>query len=159
MSFQTFCDHAAHGRLTLVKQMLESIELHLNGNGNLNDALVRAADNGHVDVVDYLVAAREGHLAVIDRLLQDPRVDPSARDNYAVRLAAHFGHLAIVERLLQDDRVDPSAKDNYAVRWAAQNGQLCVCHSRSLSPVRACSAPLGNEPDERQQQMVVRRRR
>jgi hypothetical protein len=34
------------------------------------------------------------------------RVDPSARDNCAVRWAAQYGHLAVVERLLEDDRVD-----------------------------------------------------
>jgi hypothetical protein len=72
------------------------------------------------------MAAANGHLAVVERLLQDKRVDPSADDNYAVRLAAQRGHLAVVERLLQDERVDPSADDNYAVRWAAQNGHLAV---------------------------------
>jgi hypothetical protein len=38
--------------------------------------------------------------------LQSPRVDPSARDNDAVRVAAFYGHLAVVDRLLEDDRVD-----------------------------------------------------
>jgi hypothetical protein len=54
------------------------------------------------------------------------RVDPSADDNEAVRLAAAHGHLAVVERLLQDERVDPSANGNYAVRWAARRGHLAV---------------------------------
>jgi ankyrin repeat protein len=53
LNFDAFCDHAAHGRLTLVQQMLESGESR--GDGNLNNALVRAAANGHVDVVDYLL--------------------------------------------------------------------------------------------------------
>jgi surface antigen len=99
------------------------------------------------------LAARYGHVAVVERLLQDVRVDPSAsnndavqkaaqngqlrdvrdvrvdpsaNDNYAVRLAALYGHLAVVERLLQDERVDPSASTNYAVRWAATSGHLAV---------------------------------
>jgi hypothetical protein len=72
------------------------------------------------------LAAENGHLAVVERLLQDKRVDPSADDNYAVRWAAQNGHLAVVERLLQDKRVDPSADDNYAVRLAAENGHLAV---------------------------------
>jgi hypothetical protein len=72
------------------------------------------------------LAARDGHIAVVERLLQDERVDPSADNNYAVRLAARDGHIAVVERLLQDERVDPSAGDNYAVRWAAENGHLAV---------------------------------
>jgi hypothetical protein len=54
-------------------------------------------------------AARNGHLAIVERLLQDDRVDPSAEDNYAVRMAAENGHLAVVDRLLEDDRVDVAA--------------------------------------------------
>jgi ankyrin repeat protein len=138
---KTFCDHAAHGRLPDVQRMLESGELPVIG--NQHDALGRAAEKGHVDVVDYLLrhamfdpsaddnyairlAADNGHLAVVERLLQDKRVDPSADDNHAVRWAAERGHLAVVERLLQDRRVDPSARDNYAVQLAAREGHLAV---------------------------------
>jgi hypothetical protein len=141
LNFDAFCDHAAHGRLADVQRMLESGELPVNG--NLNEALWRASENAHVDVVDYLlrhamldpsaddncavkVAACCGHLAVVERLLQDERFDPSADDNWAVRSAAERGHLAVVERLLQDKRVDPAADDNFAVRLAAENGCLAV---------------------------------
>ena len=139
--FETFCDHAAHGRLADVQRMLESGGLR--GNGRLDDALKRAAENGHVDVVDCLLrhamfdpsaddncairlAALSGHLAVVERLLQDERVDPSARDNVAVLSAAFNGHLAVVERLLRDVRVDPSARENDAIRKAARNGHVAV---------------------------------
>jgi hypothetical protein len=142
VKFETFCDHAAHGRLADVQRMLESSG-ELRGCGNLNDALVRAAQNGHVDVVDCLLrhamfdpsaddnravrwAAENGHIVVIERLLQDKRVDPSAEDNYAIREAAFNGHLAVVERLLQDARVDPTAHENCAVRWAAEEGHIAV---------------------------------
>jgi hypothetical protein len=144
---ETFCDHAAHGRLPDVQQhwqqMRECGKQKMRRNGKLNDALLLAAANGHVDVVDYLIrhamidpsahnnnvvreTARFGRLAVVERLLQDPRVDPSANNNYAVIFAARNKHLAVVGRLLQDKRVDPSADDNLAVRWAAQNGHLAV---------------------------------
>jgi ankyrin repeat protein len=143
LNFETFCYYAAHGRLALVHRMLMLDCDDLCGDGNLNEALVRAAENGHVDVVDCLLrhamfdpsadvnyavrrAAENGHVAVVERLLQDKRVDPSADDNYAVGDAASSGHLAVVERLLQDERVDPSAADNYAVRLAALNGHLAV---------------------------------
>jgi hypothetical protein len=143
MSFnlETFCDHAANGRLAIVQRMLESDELLVNG--DVSDALVLAAEYGHVDVVDYLLrhamfdpsvndnyairlAARKGFVAVVERLLQDKRVNPSADKNYAVRWAAQFGHLAVVDMLLQDARVDPSAIDNFAVRLAAWNGHVAV---------------------------------
>jgi hypothetical protein len=51
------------------------------------------------------VASQYGKLAVVARLLQDPRVDPSDRDNQAIRKASNSGRLAVVERLLQDPRV------------------------------------------------------
>ncbi len=141
VKFDSFCDHAAQGRLADVQRMLESGEL--GGYGNLNEALVLAAEHGHVDVVDYLLrhamfdpsdygnfairlAAQCGHLAVVERLLRDERVDPSADDNYAIQLAAQNGHLSVVERLLQDKRVDPSADNNCAVRQAAYFGHLAV---------------------------------
>ena len=70
-----------------------------------------------------------GHLAVVERLLQDKRVDPSATDNYgncALSHAAKNGHLAVVERLLQDERVDPSDAENFAIKNASENGHLAV---------------------------------
>jgi hypothetical protein len=141
IKFDAFCDHVAHGRLAIVQEMLESGEVLFEGNQQV--ALVCGVENGHVDVVDYLLrhamfdpsacnnhsvrwAAKNGHLAVVERLLQDKRVDPSADDNYAVRAAAERGRLAVVERLLQDKRVDPSAEDNLAVRYAAYYGHLAV---------------------------------
>jgi ankyrin repeat protein len=141
LKFETFCAHAAHGRLADVQQMLESGELRVDG--NLDVALVRAAENGHVDVVDCLLrnamfdpstddnstikmAAANGHLAVVERLLLDPRVDPTADDNDAIRGAAANGHLVVVGRLLQDVRVDPTADDNDAILLAAERGHLAV---------------------------------
>jgi ankyrin repeat protein len=141
--FDIFCDHAAHGRLADVQRMIESGELRVNG--NVQKALFRAAQNGHIDVVDYLLrramfdpsvdgnraiqlASLNGHLAVVERLMdmQDERVDPSANDNYSVQWAARNGHVAVVERLLQDARVDPSANSNFAVGFAAENGHVAV---------------------------------
>jgi hypothetical protein len=141
INFDAFCDHAAHGRLADVQRMLESGEVLFEGKEFI--ALTSAVENGHVDVVDYLLrhamfdpsardnhaiglAAECGHLAVVERLLQDKRVDPSADNNYAVRLAAKYGHLAVVDRLLQDERVDPAADDNWAVKGAVASGHLAV---------------------------------
>jgi hypothetical protein len=50
-------------------------------------------------------ASYYGHIAVVEKLLQDPRVDPCADDNYAIRQAFKNGHLAVVERLLKDKRI------------------------------------------------------
>ena len=50
-------------------------------------------------------ASKNGHLGVVNRLLEDFRVDPSAGNNYAIQQASKNGHLEVVERLLQDPRV------------------------------------------------------
>ena len=72
---------------------------------------------------------------VVNRLLDDPRVDPSADNNCAIRSAAKNGHLDVVNRLLEDPRVDPSSNNNCAIRWAAKNGHLDVVN-RLLEDLR-----------------------
>jgi ankyrin repeat protein len=71
-------------------------------------------------------AAKSGHLSIVERLLQDEKVDPSADNNDAITWASVLGHLAVVERLLQDPRVDPSAQNNGAIQLASINGHLAV---------------------------------
>lgn len=55
------------------------------------------------------IAATEGHVAMVERLLADPRVDPTA-DGYASLVAAvgsqHPDGLAVLDRLLADPRVN-----------------------------------------------------
>ena len=59
-------------------------------------------------------------------LLANPRVDPSANGNYAIRYAAFFGHTEIVKLLLADPRVDPSANNNQSLRSAINLNQVKV---------------------------------
>jgi len=57
-------------------------------------------------------ASYEGHLAIVDRLLQDPRVDPTIQDDCeanALQIACCGNHVEVVDRLLQDPRVDLNA--------------------------------------------------
>ena len=51
-------------------------------------------------------------LEAVDRLLDDPRVDPSSDENSAMLGALFWGHVEVIDRLLQDPRVDPSENDN-----------------------------------------------
>ena len=67
-----------------------------------------------------------GNADLLDLLLQDPRVDPSVLDNFAIRRASAYGHLAVVDRLLRDPRIDPSADNNLAIRLASEKGHLAV---------------------------------
>jgi len=92
---------------------------------------------------DLIKACRNGDVKVVDRLLMDSRVDPSASDNYAIRWASGNGHLEVVDRLLMDSRVDPSAEDNQAIRLASNDGHLEVVNR------------LTKYFHKRQQQMLV----
>ena len=67
-----------------------------------------------------------GYVNIVERLLEDKRVDPSANDNYAIQLASSNGYLQVVERLLEDKRVEPSADDNYAIKLAFLHRHLYV---------------------------------
>lgn len=83
-----------------------------------------AVELGHLAVVDCLlsdsrvnpacgaltIASAKGHLSVVDRLLADPRVDPSIGDSEPLVFACRDGHLPVVERLLSDPRVDVCQK-------------------------------------------------
>ncbi len=67
-----------------------------------------------------------GHFEVVRALIQDPRVDVTVKENFALRAACEFGHLEIVEELLQYKHVDPSAMDNFALEVACANGYLRI---------------------------------
>jgi len=108
----------------------------------LDYCIIKASKNGHLNVVERLLqdkrvnpsygnyairyASMYGHLAVVERLLQDKRVDPTAYNNDAIRCACRYGHLAVIERLLQDKRVNPTAYNNEAIIYASENGHLAV---------------------------------
>ena len=46
------------------------------------------------------MASENCRVDVVKLLLSDPRVDPSANDNYALRLAIQNGHKDVVKLLL-----------------------------------------------------------
>jgi hypothetical protein len=64
------------------------------------------------------IPLREGTLDIVNRLLQDERVDPSVSNNMPIRFASCYNNLALVDRLLQDERVDPSVNNNEALHSA-----------------------------------------
>ena len=53
----------------------------------------------------FQIASNNGHLDIVKLLLNDSRVDPSDRNNYAIRIASQYGHTEIVKLLLNDSRV------------------------------------------------------
>lgn len=90
-----------------------------------------AATHGNIDQVRLLVsrvsaegekngflsAAELGHVAVVNCILEQYRIDPSVDDNSAILVAAEHGHVDVVERLLRDARVDASDTTTLRFRW------------------------------------------
>lgn len=74
----------------------------------------------------FNTACRHGYTEIVKLLLEDPRVNPAAKNNDAIRDACYYGHTDIVKLLLEDKRVDSSALNNYAFRWASQNGHTDI---------------------------------
>jgi hypothetical protein len=114
---ELFIIAAAYGYENVVQRGLElgvdpSAQNNLAIRRACRDALAEASENGHVEVVRLL--------------LTDPRVDPSAQNNYAICGASENGYLKVVRLLVTDPRVDPSTLDNYAIRFASQNGHAGV---------------------------------
>lgn len=64
----------------------------------------------------------------------DPRVDPSADANAAIRVSAEHGRVALVGRLLADARVNPAANDNAALKAACTNRHRWVAAALFAHP-------------------------
>ena len=110
--------HAAKNKIAYSHtDVNDHLELEL-----VNNIVENACEYGCLDIVDkYLplsdpsdndnsaivIASGCGHLDIVDRLLQDARVDPSAQIGDAMRRASMNGHLAVINRLLEDPRVNP----------------------------------------------------
>jgi ankyrin repeat protein len=69
-----------------------------------------------------LIACENANVEVIKVLLQDKRVDPTARANRAIEAACENGHLDVLKVLLTDKRADPSSSKQHPIRIASYYG-------------------------------------
>lgn len=90
------------------------------------------------------VFSRQGDLATVSRLLENPEVDPGANNNSAIRHASTYGHTKVVELLLKHPKVDPTVCQNAATNDAASNGHTEVVEILLKDP-RIDPTALGNE--------------
>ncbi len=67
-------------------------------------------------------------------LLNDIRIDPSVRHNYAIRFVSENQNIEMVKLLLTHPKVDPSDKNNYAIIFASQFGHLEVVKLLLIHP-------------------------
>ena len=108
----------------------------------IDDAMVWAADKGQIHIVQRLLedprldfdtkyspinkAAQNGHVAVLAMLLHDGRYDPSANDNEVLD-HSYDDNIEILEMLLKDGRCDPMSKNGqFTFRCAVQESKLLV---------------------------------
>jgi ankyrin repeat protein len=127
------CGAARRGPVRVVHQLLVATAA----------AAAAADDDPPLDLgfhfhMSLVVAAHHGHVAVVERLLEDARVDPSIDGGAVVRTAAVGGHADVVQLLLRDARADPSAHGNRALQTASNLGhsdvvRLLVRDARVLS--------------------------
>jgi ankyrin repeat protein len=111
-----FKESVQHG-YNVIAQFLLSHDLFDPSVCNYNDCF----NNTAIQIASYF-----GRTEVVQLLLNDNRIDPSAYNNNAIQKASSKGHVEVVRLLLSDNRVDPSADDNTAIRWASKNGYVEV---------------------------------
>jgi hypothetical protein len=72
-------------------------------------------------------AAANGHAEIVDILLSNPKVNPLAKRNEALKQAIVFKRLQTVKTLLKDPRVDPSVYDYDMIKIACRsNCDYCI---------------------------------
>ncbi|KAI9770983.1 MAG: hypothetical protein M1840_002687 [Geoglossum simile] len=141
---QILVSSAAQG-LSQIVDML--INLGKIKNTDLGVALAAAAERGHLDVVERLLAAKAdvnaaagaygrtalqvaaewGHLDVVEKLLLvKADVNAAGGDRMALQAAAEGGHLDVVERLLLVKADVNAGGDRTALQAAAEGGHLDV---------------------------------
>jgi ankyrin repeat protein len=77
------------------------------------------------------LAAYNGHLQVVERLLEHPGVDPSDGNNEAIRWAAKRGHAEIIRRLLDHPRMNWTTVD-----WSHLSGLPNAAEIKKMFVVR-----------------------
>ncbi|PRP85253.1 putative ankyrin repeat protein [Planoprotostelium fungivorum] len=70
----------------------------------------------------------------VELLLRDHRVDPSVKDNHAIRWASSGGYTQLVRLLLSHHQVDPAAGCNEAIRGASIRGHTDIVKLLLSSP-------------------------
>jgi len=115
----------------------------------VNRLLDNHADPSVLNNMAIRSASKNGHLAVVNRLLEDIRVDPSDQHNQAIIDAVKNNHVEVVERLLKPDAIEngvnPSDHNNYAYRYAKRSNYINMMSL--LETVPSVRAKIAEDPD------------
>ncbi len=155
---------ALRGKLAAVQWLVDEAGADLHA--DVDYALLQSAEEGHVDVVRWLVAkgadvhadddrallwsACKGHLPVVRFLVEEGGADVHAGGDRPLRGSATFGRLAVVQWLVEEGGADVNADEARPLYWSAQNGRLAVVrflvgeagadpHARDDEVLRVCA--------------------
>ena len=143
---------AGAGNLEIIKHLLEQAKFNKDEKDNAGATpLIRAAENGHLNVVSYLIqckcdktlknirgnsalqeATERGHLNMVKYLIEKAECDKEEKntDGYIPLLGAiRNGHFEIVKYLIENAKCDikPKESDGWnPLHIAAGNGQLQI---------------------------------
>ena len=74
----------------------------------------------------FLTACQNGYDISVAKMLLEEKIDPSAKNNIAIRIASAHNRIKIVKMLLEDDRVDPGVKNNETIRLTIKYGYIDI---------------------------------
>lgn len=75
---------------------------------------------------DLISAAAFGHVELVKLFIEKYKIDPTAFDNQAIRIAANNNNIEVVEYLLGFEEVDPNTKDGKAIKISAEKGHIKI---------------------------------
>ena len=122
---------AEYGHVLIVDYLMKKPGVKVSH--TLNWAFIVASENGHLNMVKYLMDLNNGISHDLNEN-QSLLVNPATNNNQAIVSAAMYGRLNVVQYLSTLPGVDPAAQDNRAIRGAYTRGHSSVVKYLSTCP-------------------------
>jgi len=125
-----FCFYATRGHIDQLNEFLETTP-------NIDSGLINNA---------LILATKNGKKVIVERLLEDPRADPTFHHSLALRNAVKGGHTAVVKVLLEDGRVEADVFSDISLQIACYYNydgivDLLLQHE-DVNPAQAHNLPI-----------------
>jgi len=94
----------------------------------------------------FLMAVEKNYQSIFNQLVSNPKVDVTAENNSAFRVACGRNYYEMVEKLLANEKVDPGSNEDQAIRNASSNGYLKIVElllaNGKVDPSSVCNAAI-----------------